>query len=52
MNARQSQSPETVVRAIRKNTRRKHSDEEKFRIVKEQGLPEGGKEASGGRYDP
>ncbi len=35
MNARQSQSPESVVRDIRRNTRRKYSAEEKIRIVLE-----------------
>ena len=35
MNARQSQSPESVVRDIRRNTRRKYSVEEKIRIVLE-----------------
>ncbi len=35
MHARQSQSPESVVRDIRRNTRRKYSTEEKIRIVLE-----------------
>jgi transposase len=35
MNARTSQSPESVVREIRRNTRRKYSTEEKIRIVLE-----------------
>ena len=35
MSARQSQSPESVVREIRRNTRRKYSTEEKIRIVLE-----------------
>ncbi len=35
MNAKQSQSPESVVREIRRNTRRKFSSEEKIRIVLE-----------------
>ena len=35
MNARQSQSPESVVREIRRNTRRKYTSEEKIRIVLE-----------------
>jgi len=32
MNARRSQYPESVVRDIRRNTRRKYSTEEKIRI--------------------
>jgi len=35
MNARDNQSPESVVREIRRNTRRKYSAEEKIRIVLE-----------------
>jgi transposase len=35
MNARISQSPESVVREIRRNTRRKYTSEEKIRIVLE-----------------
>ncbi len=35
MNARTNQSPESVVREIRRNTRRKYSTEEKIRIVLE-----------------
>jgi transposase len=35
MNARQSQDPESVVRDIRRKTRRKFSSEEKIRIVLE-----------------
>jgi transposase len=35
MSARQSQSPESVVKEIRRNTRRKFSAEEKIRIVLE-----------------
>ncbi len=35
MNAKRSQSPESVVRNIRRNTRRKYSTEEKIRIVLE-----------------
>ena len=35
MNARTNQSPESVVRDIRRNTRRKYSTEEKIRIVLE-----------------
>ncbi len=35
MNARRSQDPESVVRDIRRNTRRKFSSEEKIRIVLE-----------------
>lgn len=35
MNTRESQSPESVVRDIRRNTRRKFSSEEKIRIVLE-----------------
>ena len=35
MNARNTQSPESVVRDIRRNTRRKYSTEEKIRIVLE-----------------
>ncbi len=35
MNARNNQSPESVVRDIRRNTRRKYSTEEKIRIVLE-----------------
>ena len=35
MNARTSQSPESVVREIRRNTRRKYTSEEKIRIVLE-----------------
>jgi transposase len=35
MSARESQSPESVVRDIRRNTRRKFSAEEKIRIVLE-----------------
>ncbi len=35
MNARRSQNPESVVRDIRRNTRRKFSSEEKIRIVLE-----------------
>jgi len=35
MNAKQNQSPESVVRDIRRNTRRKYSSEEKIRIVLE-----------------
>lgn len=35
MNARGNQSPESVVRDIRRNTRRKYSTEEKIRIVLE-----------------
>ena len=35
MNARRSQDPESVVRDIRRNTRRKYSTEEKIRIVLE-----------------
>jgi transposase len=35
MNARGNQSPEAVVRDIRRNTRRKFSSEEKIRIVLE-----------------
>jgi len=35
MNAKQSQRPESVVREIRRNTRRKYSTEEKIRIVLE-----------------
>ncbi len=35
MNARRNQSPESVVRDIRRNTRRKYSSEEKIRIVLE-----------------
>ena len=33
MSARDNQSPESVVKEIRRNTRRKHSVEEKIRIV-------------------
>jgi transposase len=35
MSARDNQSPEAVVREIRRNTRRKYSAEEKIRIVLE-----------------
>ncbi len=35
MNARTNQSPESIVRDIRRNTRRKYSTEEKIRIVLE-----------------
>ena len=35
MNAKQNQGPESVVREIRRNTRRKYSTEEKIRIVLE-----------------
>jgi transposase len=35
MSARESQSPESVVREIRRNTRRKYTAEEKIRIVLE-----------------
>ena len=35
MNARNNQSPESVVRDIRRNTRRQYSSEEKIRIVLE-----------------
>lgn len=35
MNAKQSRAPESVVRDIRRNTRRKYSAEEKIRIVLE-----------------
>ena len=35
MNARTNQSPESVVRDIRRNTRRQYSSEEKIRIVLE-----------------
>jgi len=35
MSARQNQSPESVVKEIRRNTRRKFSSEEKIRIVLE-----------------
>ena len=35
MNARRSQDPESIVRDIRRNTRRKYSTEEKIRIVLE-----------------
>ena len=35
MNARRNQDPESVVRDIRRNTRRKYSTEEKIRIVLE-----------------
>ena len=35
MSARTNQSPESVVREIRRNTRRKYSSEEKIRIVLE-----------------
>jgi transposase len=35
MNTRGNQSPEAVVREIRRNTRRKYSNEEKIRIVLE-----------------
>ena len=35
MNARMNQSPESVVREIRRNTRRKYTSEEKIRIVLE-----------------
>lgn len=35
MNARENQTPESVVREIRRNTRRKYSAEEKIRIVLE-----------------
>jgi transposase len=35
MSAKQSQGPESVVREIRRNTRRKYSTEEKIRIVLE-----------------
>ena len=35
MSARTNQSPESVVREIRRNTRRKYSAEEKIRIVLE-----------------
>ncbi len=35
MNARRDQDPESVVRDIRRNTRRKFSSEEKIRIVLE-----------------
>jgi len=35
MNAKQNQSPESAVREIRGNTRRKYSTEEKIRIVLE-----------------
>ena len=35
MNAKQNQSPESVVREIRRNTRRKYSTEKKIRIVLE-----------------
>ena len=35
MSARGSQSPESVVREIRRNTRRKYTSEEKIRIVLE-----------------
>ena len=35
MNARRNQSPESVVRDIRRNTRRKYSSEDKIRIVLE-----------------
>ena len=35
MNARGNQSPESVVRDIRRNTRRKYTSEEKIRIVLE-----------------
>ncbi len=35
MNARRNQDPESVVRDIRRNTRRKFSSEEKIRIVLE-----------------
>ena len=35
MNARRNQDPESIVRDIRRNTRRKYSTEEKIRIVLE-----------------
>jgi hypothetical protein len=35
MSARGSQSPESVVKEIRRNTRRKYTSEEKIRIVLE-----------------
>ena len=35
MNARMNQSPESIVREIRRNTRRKYTSEEKIRIVLE-----------------
>lgn len=35
MNAKRSQSPESVVREIRRNSRRKYTAEEKIRIVLE-----------------
>lgn len=35
MNTKQNQRPESVVREIRRNTRRKYSTEEKIRIVLE-----------------
>ena len=35
MSARQTQSPESVVKEIRRNTRRKYTSEEKIRIVLE-----------------
>jgi len=35
MSARENQSPESVVREIRRNTRRKYTAEEKIRIVLE-----------------
>ena len=35
MSARQNQSPESVVKEIRRNTRRKYTSEEKIRIVLE-----------------
>ncbi len=35
MNAKQNQRPESIVREIRRNTRRKYSTEEKIRIVLE-----------------
>ena len=35
MSARSSQSPESVVKEIRRNTRRKYTSEEKIRIVLE-----------------
>ena len=35
MNARENQSPESVVKEIRRNTRRQYTSEEKIRIVLE-----------------
>ncbi len=35
MNTKQNQRPESIVREIRRNTRRKYSTEEKIRIVLE-----------------